>query len=102
MTMLYARSDIQEIAVAGVGHTHTKKAKDPLLAVDCVPCEPTLRAQGWATDPRQVELTPDEILEAETAREDIARFEQQMVAATAREAAASVRGAPGARRGAAR
>lgn len=98
MTTLYARSDINQITVSGVGHSHKRKRGDGVFAVNCLPCEPTLRQLGWATDPRQVELTPDEVLDAENAQREIARFEQLQVAATAKEAAASVRAAGAPRR----
>lgn len=93
MTHLYARSDITSVTVSETGHTHSKKRNDQRLAVDCAACAPTLRQLGWATDPRLVELTPDEIAESEMAQRDIARFEQLRVAESAREAAASVRAA---------
>jgi hypothetical protein len=48
---------------------------------------------GWVKDPRNVELTYDEQMDAELSQVDIARFEQLKVAENAREAAASVRAA---------
>ncbi len=90
MTTLYARSDVATVSVGPTGHTHTKKGSGQ-FTVNCAECEPTLRQLGWVQDPHQVELTPDEIWESENARDEIARFQQQAVAAAAREASSAVR-----------
>lgn len=88
---VYARSDITTVAVAEAGHSHTKKPRDDRFIINCPACEPELVKMGWATAPMLVELTPDEVREAENAERDIALFQQQQVAASAREASAAIR-----------
>lgn len=102
---VFGRSDIENVQISGVPHNHTKKKGDKYLTVSCIECEDELRKMGWVTDVRNVELTPDEVLDFENAQQEIARFESMKVAENAREAAAAVRavGAPaGKRRGATR
>jgi hypothetical protein len=88
---LYGRSDIETIAISGVGHTHVRTAGETNMVITCAECEPALLKMGWSTDPRTVELTYDEILDAELAQQDIARFEQIKVAESARAAVDAVR-----------
>ena len=90
---VYGRSDITFVSISGVDHTHEKKKSDTLMTVSCVACEPQLMEMGWATNPRHVEMTFDEIHELEDAQHEIARFESLKVAENAREAAAAVRSA---------
>ena len=72
----YARSDINEVTVGGVGHSHKRPfteglhTKDPVLdkefAVTCPECEPTLLADPscWSAKANNVPLTEDEQAEA--------------------------------------
>lgn len=92
MTVLYARTDVSQVTIAGTGHSHKRKGNER-LAVNCAACEPELRRMGFHQDPRMVELTPDEMLAAKTAQQEIARFETAKIAADAKEAAAAVRAA---------
>jgi len=90
---VYGRSDITYVEVSESGHSHAKKKNEGNMAVTCLVCEPELIKQGWSVDPRQVELTPDEIADLEDAQNEIARFESMRIASDAREAAEAVRGA---------
>lgn len=62
----YAPSDVRSITVPlGCGQPHDagELAEDERFAVDCAECEPhilALKDHGWARDPLQVALTPDE------------------------------------------
>lgn len=62
----YAPSDVRSITVpAGCGQPHEagELAEGERFAVDCAECEPhilALKDHGWARDPLQVALTPDE------------------------------------------
>jgi hypothetical protein len=90
---VYGRSDITFVELSGSGHSHIKKKTDAYMTVTCAVCEPELRKDGWVTDVRNVELTPDEVRDLENAQQEIARFESMKVAENAREAAAAVRAA---------
>lgn len=62
----YAPSDVRSITVpAGCGQPHEagELAEGERFVVDCAECEPhilALKDHGWARDPLQVALTPDE------------------------------------------
>ncbi len=63
---VYAPSDVRSITVpAGCGQPHEagELADGERFALDCAECEPhvlALKDHGWARDPLQVALTPDE------------------------------------------
>jgi hypothetical protein len=90
---VYGRSDIDFVEVSGIGHSHARKKNEGNMAITCLECEPELVKMGWSSDPRKVELTPDEIADLEDAQNDIARFESLRIASDAREAAEAIRGA---------
>lgn len=90
---VYASSNIDMVQVSGADHAHYRTEGEQHMRVACVVCEPELLVMGWVSDPRAVELTYDERLDAESAQADIARFEQMKVAEAARAAADAVRGA---------
>jgi len=94
---VYTRSDVVSVFVGPTGHTHalSKKAKEA-QGITCAECEPhLLEMGGWVRSPAAVELTPDEIREAEFEEKQIQNFERQTVAENARNAAASVRAGRG-------
>lgn len=90
---VYGRSDIESVSISGINHAHVREKGETNMKVTCVECEPELLKMGWVTDIRNVELTYDEILDSEQAKEEIARFEQLKVAETAKAAAEAVRSA---------
>lgn len=59
----YAPSDVRTVSLgAGCGEQHAA-ADDERFSVDCAICAPLLVSQkslGWASDPADVALTPDE------------------------------------------
>jgi hypothetical protein len=90
---VYAQSDVDSVTISGAGHSHVRTKNEDHMKVTCVTCEPELIKLGWVKDPRQIPLTFDEQRESEAAQRDIAQFERQKVAESAREAAAAVRSA---------
>lgn len=90
---VYGRSDIDTVAIGGVDHVHVRTEDEVHMKVTCVVCEPELIAMGWSRDERAVELTYDEVLDTDLAKNEVARFEQLKVAESARAAADAVRGA---------
>ena len=72
----YAPSDVRTISLgAGCGQAHTA-ADGQRLVVECETCAPLLVAQkslGWATNPADVALTPDERHQIEIDRQGAER-----------------------------
>ena len=99
----FARHDLNSITIpaetGGCGQPHereivnlaeTKRRKDPeapkfadVFPVDCPLCEPILLSplHGWAKDPLEVELTPDEVKAKERLENEGSIATQQMAQA---------------------
>lgn len=89
---VYGRSDIDQVTVGGADHGHVRSKGEKNMKVTCAECEPELRKMGWMSDPRNVELTYDERLDAELDAQNVEKFQRNMSVQSAREAAAAVRG----------
>lgn len=98
---LYARSDLNVVAVGPTGHVHERpKVRafgrgddvfEKVWALDCPACEQYLLSDGWAKHPDKVELTPDEREIAEAEEKTGNAMVAQMARALAENAANAVR-----------